>query len=134
MMTAIAEKCCTWIPTSQTWWPFPLERISPLRPPTRTGKSSCRIKHRASLLTSYWVTAARKTPGKVISWDGCAAPGNKTTHMASLLAKQHQENTQETNLFYGCIKSAFQKRLQKMVSLAGAGSNVTVLQGQDFWR
>lgn len=62
--------------------------------------------------------------------DGCAAPGNKTTHMASLVAKQKQKSRK---LIYSMDASKVRsKTLHKMVSLAGADSMVTVLQGQDF--
>ncbi|PWY95263.1 S-adenosyl-L-methionine-dependent methyltransferase, partial [Aspergillus sclerotioniger CBS 115572] len=62
--------------------------------------------------------------------DGCAAPGNKTTHMASLLAKT---NTKGKHHIYSMDQSQLRaKTLQKMVSTAGANKSVTVLAGQDF--
>lgn len=61
--------------------------------------------------------------------DGCAAPGNKTTHMASLLAKH---NSTENRIFSTDASPARAKTLQKMVSAAHADSTVTVLAGQDF--
>jgi 25S rRNA (cytosine2278-C5)-methyltransferase len=69
--------------------------------------------------------------------DGCAAPGNKTTHLASLLAarqrllrsrKQHNRS-KIISMDASAIRS---KTLQKMVSVAGADKLVTVLAGQDF--
>ncbi|GKZ98704.1 putative 28S rRNA (cytosine-C(5))-methyltransferase [Aspergillus niger] len=72
--------------------------------------------------------------------DGCAAPGNKTTHMASLLAKQqhtHQNKKGRTangtyHIFSMDQSPIRAKTLQKMVSTAGADTMVTVLPGQDF--
>ncbi|RAH54788.1 NOL1/NOP2/sun domain protein [Aspergillus piperis CBS 112811] len=67
--------------------------------------------------------------------DGCAAPGNKTTHMASLLAKQQHKNNKETGTYhiFSMDQSPIRaKTLQKMVSTAGADTMVTVLPGQDF--
>ncbi|CAI7671130.1 unnamed protein product [Penicillium pancosmium] len=62
--------------------------------------------------------------------DGCAAPGNKTTHMASLVAKQKQNGRKQ--IFSMDASKVRSKTLHKMVSLAGAESMVTILQGQDF--
>ncbi|GAA82034.1 NOL1/NOP2/sun domain protein [Aspergillus luchuensis IFO 4308] len=67
--------------------------------------------------------------------DGCAAPGNKTTHMASLLAKQQHKHNKETGTYhiFSMDQSPIRaKTLQKMVSTAGADTMVTVLPGQDF--
>ncbi|KAF7713375.1 Uncharacterized protein PECH_001314 [Penicillium ucsense] len=72
--------------------------------------------------------------------DGCAAPGNKTTHMASLLAKRQKQKHKQQEKQWKPSKQIFSmdaskmrsKTLQKMVSLAGADPMVTVLQGQDF--
>ena len=66
--------------------------------------------------------------------DGCAAPGNKTTHLASLLAKQRKQSpkTPSSKIFSMDASKPRSKTLQKMVSLAGADAAVTVLQGQDF--
>ncbi|RAK83926.1 NOL1/NOP2/sun domain protein [Aspergillus costaricaensis CBS 115574] len=67
--------------------------------------------------------------------DGCAAPGNKTTHMASLLAKQQHKHNKGTGTYhiFSMDQSPIRaKTLQKMVSTAGADTMVTVLPGQDF--
>ncbi|KAL2014868.1 hypothetical protein VTN00DRAFT_2393 [Thermoascus crustaceus] len=71
--------------------------------------------------------------------DGCAAPGNKTTHMASLLhrqksAVQGSTGQRQSKIFSMDASPARSKTLQKMVARAGADGNglVTVLAGQDF--
>lgn len=64
--------------------------------------------------------------------DGCAAPGNKTTHLASLLAKQRKGQKPRKQIFSMDASKVRSKTLQKMVSLAGADPTVTVLPGQDF--
>ncbi|KAJ5238344.1 hypothetical protein N7468_002963 [Penicillium chermesinum] len=63
--------------------------------------------------------------------DGCAAPGNKTTHMASILAKQ-KETKPRNQIFSMDASKPRSKILQKMVSLASSDSTVTILPGQDF--
>lgn len=63
--------------------------------------------------------------------DGCAAPGNKTTHMASLLCKPGRKRP-SSHIFSMDASRVRAKTLQKMVSTAGADNLVTVLQGQDF--
>ncbi|RDW89825.1 rRNA (cytosine-C5-)-methyltransferase RCM1 [Aspergillus mulundensis] len=72
--------------------------------------------------------------------DGCAAPGNKTTHMASLLCKprsarksnKSKPKTRSSRIISMDASAVRAKTLQKMVSTAGADTLVTVLQGQDF--
>ncbi|KAI9043950.1 rRNA (cytosine-C5-)-methyltransferase RCM1 [Aspergillus affinis] len=70
--------------------------------------------------------------------DGCAAPGNKTTHMASLLSKT-AKSTQKggrsiprSHIFSMDASKVRAKTLQKMVAAAGADPFVSVLPGQDF--
>lgn len=64
--------------------------------------------------------------------DGCAAPGNKTTHMASILAKYKNKSKPRNKIFSMDASKPRSKILQKMVSLATADSTVTILPGQDF--
>ncbi|KAL4977412.1 S-adenosyl-L-methionine-dependent methyltransferase [Aspergillus desertorum] len=68
--------------------------------------------------------------------DGCAAPGNKTTHMASLICKAQSrkkaDKAESSRIVSMDASSIRAKTLQKMVSTAGADNLVTVLQGQDF--
>ncbi|KAI5304675.1 hypothetical protein KEM56_006133 [Ascosphaera pollenicola] len=68
--------------------------------------------------------------------DGCAAPGNKTTHLASLLrsgVSLENKMTGLTQQIYSLDASKIRsKTLKKMVHVAGADKIVTVLEGQDF--
>lgn len=68
--------------------------------------------------------------------DGCAAPGNKTTHLASLLAARQKHHgkgkTHKSRIISMDASAPRSKILQKMVSVAGADKHVTVLAGQDF--
>jgi putative methyltransferase len=66
--------------------------------------------------------------------DGCAAPGNKTTHLASLLCKKDtkKRNGPKRRIISMDASQVRAKTLQKMVSTAGADHFVTVLPGQDF--
>jgi 25S rRNA (cytosine2278-C5)-methyltransferase len=68
--------------------------------------------------------------------DGFAAPGNKTSHLASILATR--ANTGSPNAIckravFGCERDAKRsKTLEAMLARAGAGSMVEVLAKQDF--
>ncbi|KAM5431254.1 putative 25S rRNA (cytosine(2278)-C(5))-methyltransferase [Microsporum ferrugineum] len=62
--------------------------------------------------------------------DGCAAPGNKTTHLASLLSSSRVP--QRSRVFSLDASPSRSKVLQEMVKKAGVGERVTVLPGQDF--
>jgi putative methyltransferase len=94
------------------------------------------LQDKASCFPAYLLLGDR---GHDDAWegdlvDGCAAPGNKTTHLASLLAKQQpgRKIKKSNQMIFSMDASTVRSRtLQKMVGLAGADS-VTVLQGQDF--
>lgn len=59
--------------------------------------------------------------------DACAAPGNKTTHLAAVMHEQHMRGK-----VFACERDAARsKTLQMMVSRAGA-MNVEILAKQDF--
>ncbi|KAJ5902675.1 hypothetical protein N7495_003203 [Penicillium taxi] len=92
------------------------------------------LQDKASCFPAYLLLGDRglENPWDGDLVDGCAAPGNKTTHMASLLAKQRQKNEARKQVFCMDASRVRSKTLQKMVSLAGADPIVTVLQGQDF--
>ena len=64
--------------------------------------------------------------------DACAAPGNKTTHMAAI---KGTHGPKSTGRIYACEKDKERaKTLQSMVTLAGAEKVVVVKAGQDFLR
>ncbi|KAJ5167546.1 uncharacterized protein N7482_006327 [Penicillium canariense] len=92
------------------------------------------LQDKASCFPAYLLLGDRgpKDPWEGDLVDGCAAPGNKTTHMASLLAKQQKQKKPRKQIISMDASRVRSKTLQKMVSLAGADPTVTVLQGQDF--
>lgn len=89
------------------------------------------LQDKASCFPAYLLLGDRDTctqwEGDLI--DGCAAPGNKTTHLASLLSRQPGKGPVIFSMDASPTRS---KTLQKMVSLADADKTVTVLAGQDF--
>ncbi|KAJ9266755.1 hypothetical protein DTO212C5_6182 [Paecilomyces variotii] len=91
------------------------------------------LQDKASCVPAYLLLgdATTKWDGDLI--DGCAAPGNKTTHLASLLySKRHVSKAKLPAVYSMDASPTRAKTLQKMVTLAGADKIVTVLQGQDF--
>lgn len=74
--------------------------------------------------------------GNVI--DACAAPGNKTTHLAAILVGSIQcedSSTVTKSNVTACEKDTERsKTLDKMVKLAGANRNVVIKANQDFLR
>jgi 25S rRNA (cytosine2278-C5)-methyltransferase len=68
--------------------------------------------------------------------DACAAPGNKTSHIASVLAAQtkaSKDSSQPKTAIYACERDARRSEtLQSMLDRAGAGRAVKVLAKQDF--
>lgn len=75
-------------------------------------------------------------PGEGNVIDACAAPGNKTTHVAAILAgTTSTEDSATKNRVTACEKDPERsKTLEKMVNLAGANKNVTIKAKQDFLR
>ena len=64
--------------------------------------------------------------------DACAAPGNKTTHMAAIKAAHESRSKGRIHACERDKKRA--ETLQSMVTLAGADNIVVVKAGQDFLR
>lgn len=63
--------------------------------------------------------------------DACAAPGNKTTHIAAIL-HSHYKDHHKTRV-WACERDKFRaETLTRMVGLAGCRDMVTVKAGQDF--
>lgn len=91
------------------------------------------LQDKASCVPAYLLLGDADTSWDGDLIDGCAAPGNKTTHLASLLQSKSRVSKAKLPKVYSMDASATRaKTLQKMVSLAGADKMVTVLQGQDF--
>ncbi|POS76576.1 NOL1/NOP2/sun family protein [Diaporthe helianthi] len=65
--------------------------------------------------------------------DGCAAPGNKTTHAAAIIKSQCQDGDKSASTIHAFEKDARRaKTLDKMVKLAGSDDFTQIHQGQDF--
>lgn len=96
------------------------------------------LQDKASCFPAYLLLGDITTPWEGDLVDGCAAPGNKTTHLASLLeARKSTRNSdagspQPSKIISMDASVARSKTLQKMVSVAGADKIVTILAGQDF--
>jgi putative methyltransferase len=63
--------------------------------------------------------------------DGCAAPGNKTTHLAAIVSSFESETTKQRVIAFERDKTRT-GTLKKMVKLASAGRIVSVKGGADF--
>ncbi|KAF2222489.1 S-adenosyl-L-methionine-dependent methyltransferase [Elsinoe ampelina] len=69
--------------------------------------------------------------GRVI--DGCAAPGNKTTHLASILHEKDLASGNDSKRVIACERSPPRaETLKTMVRKAGADKVIDVRAGQDF--
>lgn len=88
------------------------------------------LQDKASCFPAYLLLGDQDDTWKGDLVDGCAAPGNKTTHLASLLSARNGHA--ETTIFSMDASTDRSKTLQKMVSVAGADKLVSVLAGQDF--
>ncbi|KAK0936278.1 hypothetical protein LTR29_012116 [Friedmanniomyces endolithicus] len=91
------------------------------------------LQDKASCFPAY-LLSPQAGEGDVV--DACAAPGNKTTHLAAVLAESNahrQTNSTHSGRIIACEKDAARSEtLEKMVKLAGAGEVVTVKAKQDF--
>ncbi|XHG07516.1 hypothetical protein AWENTII_010658 [Aspergillus wentii] len=90
------------------------------------------LQDKASCFPAYLLVGDEDWEGGLL--DGCAAPGNKTTHLASLLSKHRKDkkSSPKASIYSLDASKTRSKTLQKMVSSAGADNIVTVLAGQDF--
>ncbi|KAK4167607.1 hypothetical protein QBC43DRAFT_341960 [Cladorrhinum sp. PSN259] len=67
--------------------------------------------------------------------DACAAPGNKTTHLAAILAERASQSKKIKQRIHAFEKDKFRaKTLAKMVGAAGSDSMTTIHPGSDFLR
>ncbi|KAI0019014.1 S-adenosyl-L-methionine-dependent methyltransferase [Xylariomycetidae sp. FL0641] len=87
------------------------------------------LQDKASCFPAYMLDP-RPEDGDVM--DTCAAPGNKTTHLAALVRERTAGDEAPVTVF-ACEKDANRSRtLEKMVRRAGAGSVVKMSFAQDF--
>ncbi|THX77508.1 S-adenosyl-L-methionine-dependent methyltransferase [Aureobasidium pullulans] len=86
------------------------------------------FQDKASCFPAYLLDPQSKD-GQVI--DACAAPGNKTTHLAAILSSQKSFGLKAS--VTACERNPIRAQtLEKMVKLAGAGKIISVKASQDF--
>ncbi|KAK2762321.1 hypothetical protein FQN54_001331 [Arachnomyces sp. PD_36] len=95
------------------------------------------LQDKASCFPAYLLLGNPKgEPWKGDIIDACAAPGNKTTHLTSILSSPQQYGKSgesgRPKIFSMDSSAPRSQTLQKMVTLAGADEAVTVLPRQDF--
>lgn len=88
------------------------------------------LQDKASCFPAYLLDP-KPSDGDVI--DGCAAPGNKTTHAAAILKSQCHDGDKSGSGIHAFEKDARRaKTLDKMVRLASSDEFTQIHQGQDF--
>lgn len=88
------------------------------------------LQDKASCFPAYLLN---HTPEDESCVDACAAPGNKTTHIAAILAS-HGDATSKSRI-YACERDKTRAlTLGQMVNTASAEGQVVVKAGQDFLR
>ena len=88
------------------------------------------LQDKASCFPAYLLDP-QPLDGDVI--DGCAAPGNKTTHLAAIVSSRSHGAGQAQTSIHAFEKDAKRaKTLEKMVKIAGSDGITHVNQGQDF--
>jgi len=93
------------------------------------------LQDKSSCIPAYLLLGSevdsRHVIGDII--DACAAPGNKTTHLASIVAIRKSSKESPKSKIFACERDPSRSRtLQKMINVAGASNSVTVLPEQDF--
>ncbi|KAJ8107442.1 hypothetical protein OPT61_g8863 [Boeremia exigua] len=101
-------------------------RVDLSKSPSYT-KGEIIFQDKASCFPAYLLDL-REGDGDVI--DGCAAPGNKTTHAAAIVSSQNPGGERKVIAFER--DKGRSEILKKMVKLAGADSIVTVKAASDF--
>lgn len=92
------------------------------------------LQDKASCFPAYLLLGDEtETVGDVL--DACAAPGNKTTHLASILwSRPKRKPDDPRHQIFACERDSRRSDiLQKMIGIAGAEKIVTVLPKQDFF-
>jgi len=86
------------------------------------------LQDKASCFPAYLLDPDPKDGGII---DACAAPGNKTTHLAAIL--QEKIGSARNPKIYACERdTARAATLDQMVRVAGASDLATIRKGQDF--
>ena len=87
------------------------------------------LQDKASCFPAYLLDP---TPDDGDCVDACAAPGNKTTHLAAIM--QYEDATRKPTI-YACERDKHRaSTLERMVHTAGAQTNVVIKASQDFLR
>lgn len=90
------------------------------------------LQDKASCFPAYLLDPR---PEDGIVMDTCAAPGNKTTHVAGIMGSRMGGERAGATIVHAFEKNKFRaETLHKMVSLAGAGEMTKIHAGQDFLR
>ncbi|KAK4189582.1 S-adenosyl-L-methionine-dependent methyltransferase [Podospora australis] len=90
------------------------------------------LQDKASCFPAYLLDA-RPEDGDII--DACSAPGNKTTHLAGILAERGLSKKSPQVKIHAFEKDKNRaKTLEKMVSRAGSDTFTTIHPGEDFLR
>jgi 25S rRNA (cytosine2278-C5)-methyltransferase len=90
------------------------------------------LQDKASCFPAYLLDP-RSEDGDVV--DACAAPGNKTTHLAAILHEHQPEFESAPQTIYAFEKDARRAQtLEKMVKVAGSRKMTRIGLGQDFLR
>lgn len=88
------------------------------------------LQDKASCFPAYLLDP-EPNDGDVV--DACAAPGNKTTHLAAIL-NSHKGRKHQTTI-WACERDPGRARiLEKMITLADADDLVVIKPGEDFLR
>ncbi|KAK8233522.1 S-adenosyl-L-methionine-dependent methyltransferase [Phyllosticta capitalensis] len=91
------------------------------------------IQDKASCFPAYLLDVQQED-GDII--DACAAPGNKTTHLAALVSKAAKAKSQKPKQhIFACERDKERSKiLQRMIETAHATKLITVKSNQDFTR
>jgi putative methyltransferase len=95
------------------------------------------LQDKASCFPAYLLLGDSASNNVGDIFDACAAPGNKTTHLASIICHQSTATDSARSDFglkiFACERDPLRSEtLRKMVNVAGADHVVTVLAKQDF--
>lgn len=95
------------------------------------------LQDKASCFPAFLLLGGSDDPNQGDILDACAAPGNKTTHLASILLQQsivmNSATPNSEPKIFACERDPYRSQtLHKMMVVAGAETVVTILAKQDF--